>query len=192
MKHIALSLIIGLVSIACGGIGSSGPESLKLKYPGTESQDMPVKSGGFYVSTKTWTKPDQRSTSSAHFICVGDHEVDTSRGSISLGKKVEDGQTKVCFSLDGAEDTDNESLAKTGTYPMGKIGQGFAFNSVSSASIRVFKDGKEVRNSFNPRKTQGEITITSATADSISGEINLSDGENEIKGNFSAKAKKQE
>ncbi|MEZ5425973.1 MAG: hypothetical protein R2747_06905 [Pyrinomonadaceae bacterium] len=186
---ITILLAGSLFWAACGGLGSGGPGTLTLKYPGTEKQEMPVKSGGFYTSTKSWSKSGQVSKSASYFICVADHEIDMSRGAISIGGPVKsEGETKVCFSIDGEENTDDKTPLKTGTYGPAKRGEGFAFTSVSSASIRTFKDGKEVKKFLNESKSTGEVKITSASGDSISGEINLNDGENEIKGNFSAKA----
>lgn len=186
-----LFLLISILTVACGGLGSSGPGVLTLKFPGADKQEMPVKSGGFYVSTKTWSAKGKMSTSSSHFICVADYEIDLSQGSISINKKVADRETKVCFDIDGEENSDDKSLLKTTTYPIGKMGESFAFSSIDSVSIRTFKDGKEVRHEFNNHKTTGDIKISSASADTISGEINLTDGEREIKGTFTAKAYKK-
>lgn len=182
-----LLLIAALMLAACG-TGTSGPGTLTLKYPGTDKLEMPVKSGGYYTSTKTWSKPGQSSKSASYFICLADHDIDMSRGAISIGAPVKaESEHKVCFSIDGAENTDDQTPLKTGSFGAAKRGEGFAFDSVSSASIRSFKDGKEVKNFLNESKTEGDVKITSASDDSISGEVNLSDGENEIKGTFTAK-----
>lgn len=194
-RHILIGTVLiigGLLIGACGAAGPSGPGTLTLKYPDVNNQELPLKSGGFYTSTKTWTKPDKKSTSGSYFICVADYDIDMKQGAISIGGAVQEGQTKVCFSLDGAEGTDDKTPPATGTFPMGKSGPDFAFNSISSASIRTFKDGKEIKHFLNSPKTTGELKITSASAEAVSGEINLSDGEKEIKGTFSAAAYKRE
>ena len=137
-NFLPLILVLGFFLLACGGIGSGGPGSLELSFDGVDKKAMEVKSGGFYVSTKTWSAKGKMTTSSSHFICVADHEIDLSSGQISIGKKVSEGQTKVCFSIDGAEGTDMKSTLKTGSYPMKRSsGSGFAYSSTSSASIRV-------------------------------------------------------
>ncbi|NNE68646.1 MAG: hypothetical protein HKN33_18930 [Pyrinomonadaceae bacterium] len=187
MKKIGLPLIFSLLVTACGSVGSGGPASLTLKYPGNDNLKMPVKSGAFYSSTKTWTKPGEKTTSSSNFVCIGDHEIDTSSGAISIGKKVEEGQTKVCFSIDGPKETKGEDPLAVDTYPLAKpSGGSFSYKSVSNVSIYTYQDGKEVRNGINLYKGKGQIKITSATADEISGEIEFSDDESSIKGTFTA------
>lgn len=191
MKKQVLSitfLIIGAgFSISCGAAGSS-PGVLTLKYPTTDKQEMPVKSGGFYTSTKSWSRNNQMSKSSSYFVCVSDSDIDMTQGAISIGAPVKtDAQTKVCFNIDGAENTDDKTPPKAETYPAAKRSDSFAFNSVSSASIRTFKDGKEVKHFLNESKMTGDVKITTATENTMSGEINLSDGEKEIKGTFTAK-----
>lgn len=192
MKRILQTVVLVncALIIACGGLGAGGPGTLTLKYPGTEKQEMPVKSGGFYVSTKTWSGKGKMSTSSSHFICVADHEIDRSQGSISINKNVTDGQTKVCFDIDGEETTTDKTLLKTGTYQIGKTGENFAFSSIDSAGIRAFKDGKQIKHDLKNHKTSGEIKINSASSETINGDINLTDGEIEIKGKFSAQVHK--
>lgn len=181
-----------LFLVACGG--ASGPGSLTLKYPGTDSKEMPVKSGGYYTSTKTFTFNNNMSKSSTYFICVADYDIDMSQGAISIGAAVEDAENeKVCFSIDGEENGDDKTPLKEGTYaPAKSMKSGPAYNTLTNASIRVLEDGKEQKHFFNMAKTNGELKITSVSGDTVYGEANLSDGEKEIKGTFSAKPFKKE
>lgn len=183
--------LISVIFMACGS--TSGPGSLTLKYPGNEIQEVPLKSGGYYTSTKTYNINGNRSTSSSYFICVANYEIDLSQGAISIGASVKgENQTKVCFSLNGEENGDEKTPLKTGSFPPAKsMASGPAYNSVDNASIRSFKDGKETKHFLNLAKTNGEIKITSVSGDTVNGEVNLSDGENEINGTFSAKAFKK-
>ncbi len=181
-------LMIGAVFFISCNVAGGGAEVLTLKYPTSDKQEMPVKSGGFYTSTKSWSKPGQTAKSSSYFVCVSDSEIDMTQGAISIGAPVKaDSQTKVCFNIDGAENADDKTPPKAETYPAAKRSESFAFNSVSSASIRTFKDGKEVKHFLNESKMTGDVKITAATENTMSGEINLSDGEKEIKGTFTAK-----
>lgn len=181
-------LIIGAAFFISCSVAGSGAEVLTLKYPTTENREMPVKSGGFYTSTKSWTRNTQMSKSSSYFVCVSDSEIDLTQGAISIGAPVKnDAQTKVCFNIDGAENTDDKTPPKAETYAAAKRSDSFAFNSVSSASIRTFQGGKEVKHFLDESKMTGDVKITSATENTMSGEINLSDGEKEIKGSFTAK-----
>jgi len=187
---IALTAVV-LFALGCGA-GSSGPSSLTVKTEGGEAREVPVKSGGFYASTKTWTKPGKMSTSSSYFICVANYDIDMSQGAISIGAKVtSEDQAKVCFSLNGAENGNDKTPAATDSYEIEQHGEDFAFNSISTVSIRTFEGGNEVRKSFNSSKTKGKIEVTSASADEITGTIDLTDGENEVKGGFTAKAFKR-
>lgn len=188
ISTLIISAICAALMIACNSGGVSGPGSLTLKYPGTDKQEVPLKSGGFYTSTKSWSANGKSAKSASYFVCVADFEVDMSQGAISLGAPVKaENQTKVCFGIDGAENSDDKTAPKTETYPAAKRSDSFAFNSISSASIRTFKDGKEVKHFLNESKMTGDVKITSASENLMSGEINLSDGEKEIKGTFSAK-----
>ena len=178
--------------IACGG--ASGPGELTLKYPGNDSRNMAVKSGGYYTSTKTFTYNGNSSKSSSYFICVADYEIDMSQGAISIGAPVKEADNaKVCFSLDGEENGDDKTPLKEGTFaPAKSMKSGPSYNSLSNASIRVLEDGKEKKHFFNIAKTTGDLKITSVSGDTVYGEANLSDGEREIKGTFSAKPFKRD
>ncbi|QQS42160.1 MAG: hypothetical protein IPM63_04240 [Acidobacteriota bacterium] len=189
------SIIVAATAVvffaACGSV-ASGPPTLSVKKEGGEAKEVPVKSGGFYASTKSWSKPGKSSTSSSYFVCVANYDIDMSQGAISIGAKVSsDDQTKVCFSLNGEENGNDKTPPAAGTYAIEKRGDDFAFKSISAVSIREYENGSEVRKSMDSSKTQGEIRITDASADEMSGEIDLSDGENEIKGSFTAKAFKR-
>lgn len=191
IRSIIIAATAAALFSACGS-AASGPASLSVKTDGGEAKEVPVKSGGFYASTKSWSKPGTSATSSSYFVCVANYDIDMTQGAISIGAKVSsDDQTKVCFSLNGEENGNDKTPPASGTYGMENRGEGFPFKSISSVSVRTFEDGKEVRKSLNSSKTEGEIRITDASADEMSGEIDLSDGENQIKGTFSAKAFKR-
>ena len=68
-------------------------------------------------------------------------------------------------------------------------------NSVRSIIVVTFADGKETKTIFDTlsmhKKADGEVKITSVTADTVSGEVNLTDGDKSIKGTFTAKLPKQ-
>lgn len=184
--------ICSLFFIACGG--ASEPGELSLKYPGTDSRELPVKSGGYYTSTKTFTYNGKSSKSSSYFICVADYEIDMSQGAISIGAPVKNAENaKVCFSIDGEENGDDKTAIKEGTYaPAKSMSNGPSYNSLSNASIRVLEDGKEKKHFVNIAKTTGDVKITSVSGETVYGEANISDGEREIKGTFSAKPFKRE
>ncbi len=61
--------------------------------------------------------------------------------------------------------------------------------------ITTFADGKEKTDNFDTMssmsKADGEVKITAVTADSVSGEINVTEGDKTIKGTFTAKLPKK-
>ncbi|REJ78679.1 MAG: hypothetical protein DWQ47_04315 [Acidobacteria bacterium] len=191
LKLILAVTALAVFAAACG-TSASGPATLTVKKDGGDSIEVPVRSGGFYASTKTWSRPGKTAKSSSYFICVANYDIDMSQGAISIGAKVSaDDQTKICFSLNGEENGTDKSAPVAGTYEMEKRGDDFPFNSISSVFIRSMEDGKEVRHSFSTAKSEGSIKLTSASTDDVAGEIDLSDGQNEVKGIFTAKAFKR-
>ena len=54
-------------------------------------------------------------------------------------------------------------------------------------NLSRFVNGKEEKISVDTRKAEGEVRITSVTEDSISGEVDLTEGGNSVKGPFTAK-----
>ncbi len=83
----------------------------------------------------------------------------------------------------GQEGTDEETGYKTGTYPT----KAEKFDKVDYVNVAYLSDGKESSNSFDLAKTTGEVKITAVSADSVSGEINLTEGERSVKGTFTTK-----
>lgn len=191
LRGLMLILTLAAGLSACNSLPGLGPPKphLQLKYPGTEKQELDLKSGGSYTATKTYTGAGRSAKSASHFICVANYDIDMTRGAATIGAPVtQSGQTKVCFAISGAEGTDEKEGLKEGSYPARKSGQNiFQFNVTEPASIRIFENGQEKRFFLDDSKTSGEVRITAATADSINGEINLSDGTTEIKGPFTAK-----
>lgn len=203
MKTKLIRLILfstcALLCGACGGLASGGAASsaranhLTLTYPGANKQEVALKSGGLYTMAKTLSSTSRSTKASSHYICLADHELDMSRGTISMNAPLrEAGQTKVCFSLTGAEGTDAKTPLQTGTYTAVKPGpEIFQFNVAEAPSIRTFEGGQEKKHPLDASKLSGEVRITSASGDAVSGEVNLADGEREIKGAFTTRTNKR-
>lgn len=185
MKKIYLMILcaISLFAISCG----AGGTKLQLKIDDKDTA-LDGKSSGTYTSTKTFsfTKDGQTTSTKAvtHYFALANYELDTSSGMISLDKPLNTAeQIRVAFQIVGEEGTDDKSPIKTGTYSA----KADKFNKVDAMRVMFFVDGKEVKNMFNIDKTEGEIKINSVSTDTVSGEINLSEGSKSIKGNFTAK-----
>lgn len=180
-----------MVAPTVGCCKSGSDAGLKLTYDGATDKAMEVTSGFMFATTKTFSWPDgsggfAKAKASSHSIYLGNFEQDPSRGMISLSSALEtDGQMRVSFGLIGADGTeaggkDSPPPAK-GAY----TAEADKFNKVDWVEIAVFEGGKEVKHRFN--KPTGTVKLTSSAADSISGEIDLKDGKNAIKGGFTAK-----
>ena len=65
---------------------------------------------------------------------------------------------------------------------------------VRTVIIKTFADGKQTDTRFDSlmsigggKKAEGEVKITNVTADTVSGEVDLTEGDKSIKGTFTAK-----
>ncbi len=180
------SIFLSAILIFTFGCGS-GETNLQIKIDGKDSS-LAAKSSGTYTSTKTFsfTKDGQTTSSKAvtYYFALANYELDTSSGMISLDKPLSTNeQMRVAFQIVGEEGTDEKTPIKTGTYSA----KADKFNKVDSMRIMLFADGKEVKNMFNIDKTEGEIKINSISGDTVSGEINLTEGDKSVKGSFTAK-----
>jgi len=184
MKKIYLLMLCAAVlAIACG----AGGTKLQIKVDGKDST-LDGKSSGTYTSTKTFTmnKDGQATVTKAasHYIALANYDLDTSSGMISLDKPLTGAeQIRVTFQLVGEEGTDDKAAIKTGTYTT----KAEKYNKVDTVGVMVFADGKEKKNWFNIDKAEGEVKINSVSGETVSGEIDLTEGDKSLKGNFTAK-----
>jgi hypothetical protein len=184
-----LLLVIGasLFLTACGGAGL-GTSSSKLDIKvGSTSSTLTVKSGAVYYGNVISTAPGKPNIQTfAHTIYIANYEMDTSDPGWSR-KPLSGDQMRVDIQLTGEEGTKDDSPFKVATYSP----KADKFNKVRSITIITFANGKETRTDvdtgFNGEKVSGDVKITSITADTVSGEVNLSEGDKSIKGGFTAK-----
>ncbi len=175
---------LGMAAIvACGGGGAP----LTVNVDGNE-RTLDITSSGTYTSTKTFTQTrDGGSTitkAASHYIVVGNYEIDTSSGMLSMNKPLtEAGQMRFAIQIVGREDTDDKSPIVPGTYTTAAD----KYDKLDYANLTVFDGGKETRTSINISKAEGEVKITSVTDETVSGEIDLKEGDKTIKGGFTAK-----
>jgi hypothetical protein len=180
-------LIISVISILIISCGSASESKLEVKIGG-KTTPLNVKSSGTYNTVKTFTETKDGkttvATASSNYIVLGNYDIDTSSGMISMEKPVTAAdQIRVSIQLIGQEGTDEKAGFKTGTFTT----KADKFGKVDYANIAYYADGKESKNFFDISKTTGEVKITSVTGDSVSGEINLMEGDKSVKGNFTAK-----
>lgn len=192
MKKMILISIIALFLTACGsaGLGTSSPK-LNVKVGGKDST-MDIKSGGVYYGNVISTSPGKPSIQTfSHSIYLANFELDTTNAATMKKPLTAPEQIRIQIGLQGEEGTKDDSPFKVGTYKL----KAERFNKVSSVMITTFADGKEKSDNFDTMssmsKADGEVKITSVTADSVSGEINVTEGDKTIKGTFTAKLPKK-
>ncbi len=97
-----------------------------------------------------------------------------------------DDQVRVIFSLIGEEGTNEQSPPKAGNYSA----KADKYTKAESAGMVARKNG-DVKSWLDRSMLTGEVKVTSASADEISGDVNLSSGDMAIKGSFTAKILKR-
>ncbi len=94
---------------------------------------------------------------------------------------------RIIFSLISEEGTNDKSPPKTGTYSA-KADKFMKVEDVAIVSRRGSPDNK----AWLDRSTlNGQVKVNTATADEISGDVDLSSGQTTIKGSFTAKVLKR-
>jgi hypothetical protein len=188
MKKLLLILLAGVVMSACGGAGvGAGGSKLSVKIGG-QDKTMDVKSGGVYYGNVISTSPGKPNIQTwCHYIVVANYDLDTA--SLATMKKplTSPDQMRVMFSLAGEDGTNTDTPFKVGTYNAA----GDKINEMRSLSVTTQVDGKDKDETFDTMssvsKITGTVKITSVTADSVSGEIDVTEGDKSVKGNFTAK-----
>ncbi|HKO35255.1 MAG TPA: hypothetical protein VJV21_02170 [Pyrinomonadaceae bacterium] len=199
MKKLGAIILVSILLTACGGAGSSGgtgnsadPSASKLdfKVAGKDST-LNVKTGAIYLGNVISTAPGKPNIQTfAHTIYLANYEMETTSPGWTRKVPSAPDQMRIDIQLTGEEGTKTESPFKVGTYSA----KADKFNSVRFAQVITFADGKQAKTFFDTlpsdSKVDGEVKITEVTADSVTGEVNLIDGGNSIKGTFTAKLPK--
>jgi hypothetical protein len=204
MKTLYLILGLSLFLTACGATGTGGGNSgsnitsgaaaaslskLDVKIGGKDST-LNVASGVVNPSEMISTAPGKPNLkTSAHTIYIANYELDASSPGWMNKPLTAPDQMRVELQLTGEDGSGKDSPFKVGTY----AAQADKINGVRFVRIRTFTDGKPTDASFDSlmgykdKKAAGEVKITSVTADAVSGEMDLTEGDKSIKGNFTAK-----
>ncbi|MBS1796109.1 MAG: hypothetical protein JSS81_19815 [Acidobacteria bacterium] len=182
MRLTALLAVL-LLLLGCG----AGDSKLDVR-AGGKTLPFSLKSSGIYNAVKTFTETKDGQTNvakaSSIYIVLGNYDIDTSSGMISMEKPVTAAdQVRISIQLIGQEGTDDKTGLKTGTYPA----KADKFGKIDYVNVAYFADGKESKNIFDIAKAAGEVRITSVSAEAVSGEIDLTEGDKSIKGSFTAK-----
>ena len=194
MKTLYLILGLTLFLTACGAAGSGtggGTTAPKMDVKvGGKSTTLDVKSGVVNPSEMVSTapgKPDLKT--SAHTIYIANYELDASSPGWMNKPLTTPDQIRVDIQLTGEESTTKDSPFKVGAY----AAQADKTNGVRVVKIRTLADGKQTDTNFESlmgykdKKAAGEVKITSVTGDTVSGEVDLTEGDKSLKGAFTAK-----
>ena len=177
------TIALWLLLAGCGKSGDGN--SLHVKSAATGEKDFAIKSSYTFAVTKTFTDINNKmTTASAHNVYVANYDLDAGNFAMTLDKPLtSDDHIRVVFSLIGAEGTNDKSPLKAGTYSA----KAEKYMKVESAGIVTRKNGNDSKQWLDRSTLTGEVKVTSASGDSISGDVDLTAGENTIKGSFTAK-----
>jgi hypothetical protein len=181
---ISLSAIIGACLIlACNNGG--GGNNLHVKSAAAGEKDLAIKTAFADPVTKSFTDTSNKITTAVVYnIHAANYDLDGGRFGASLNNPMPaDDSVRIMFSLVGEEGTKENSPLKTGTYSA----KADKYMKVETVGIVTKKNGTEIKNWFDRSSLTGEVKITSVSGDSASGDIDVTAGDNTIKGSFTAK-----
>ena len=181
-----LSLTVSLLVTNCGGAGGN---ILHVKSAATNQKDLPIKSAYTFAINKSFTDAAGNVTMAPSYrTYVATYDLDAGNFAMTLDKPLtNDDQVRVVFSLVGEQGGNDKTPPKAGTYSA----KADKFMKVEDAAIVSRKGGPDNKFWLDRSTLSGEVKVSSASADSISGDINLIAGETSIKGSFIAKVLKR-
>lgn len=92
----------------------------------------------------------------------------------------------VTFAFTGAKESSGDEVIKPSEY----LPENERFLDIESVRIHSFDGKAEKRTVFKLSSLKGKLVIDSVTDETITGSVDLTDGENSVKGNFTANAPK--
>ncbi len=192
MQKLLVVFLAALFLTGCGA-ASSGASShqLNVKLGGKDST-LNLKPGAVYYGNVISTAPGKPNIQTfAHTIYLANYEMDTSYPGWVRKPLASPEHMRIDIQLTGEDGTRDDSPFKVGTYSA----KADKFNTVRSIVINASTDGKESKTYFETRSSRksvdGEVKITAVTADTVSGEVNLTEADKSIKGTFTANLPKK-
>ena len=189
-RRIIFTLCLVALALFVGGCGKgAGGNSLHVKSPATGEKDLPVKSSYAFAVTKSFTDTSNKiTTAAAYNVDAANYDLDAANFAMTLDKPLtSDDQVRVEFSLIGDQGTDDKAPPKAGTYSA----KADKFMKVETVGIVSRKGGADNKVWLDRSTLTGSVKVTSASADGISGDVDLSSGDTAIKGSFTAKILKR-
>ena len=183
-----LVLALGCALLVAGcGKGAGG--GLHVKSPATGEKDVPVKVELCLCRNQDVHGHKQQDNDGVGLSgYAANYDLDAANFAMTLDKPLtSDDQVRVEFSLIGDQGTDDKAPPKAGTYSA----KADKFMKVETVGIVSRKGGADNKVWLDRSTLTGEVKVTSASADEISGDIDLSAGDTSIKGSFTAKILKR-
>jgi hypothetical protein len=191
VRRLGVSLVMlvlcTLAVQSCGKTASSNLVHIKSSLTG--EKDLAIKSGYTFAITKSFTDINGKmTTASAYNVYLANYDLDSRNFAMSLDKPLTgDDQVRVIFNLIGEEGTNDKSPPKAGAYSA----KAERFMKTENVGLVARRNGADVKSWLERTTLTGEVTVTSVSADEISGNVDLSSGDISIKGSFSARLLKR-
>ncbi len=186
---LALFAVVLLSALTFSGCSKGGGADLHVKSTATGEKDVAAKSSYAFAVTKTFTDTSGKmTTASSYRTYVADYDLDSANFALTLDKPLtSDDQLRVTFSLVGEEGTKEASPPKAGTYSA----KADKYMKVEDVAIISRKNGADNKFFLDRSTLNGQVKVTTATADAIAGDIDITGGDNVIKASFTAKVLKR-
>ena len=171
------------------GCSKSGGNDMHVKSPATGEKNLSVKSSYAFAVTKSFTDISGKiSTAVSYRVYAANYDLDSSFFAQTLDKPFKsDDDMRVVFNLVGEQGGTEKSAVKIGTYSA----KADKFMKVEDVAIVSRKGGADNRFFLDRSTLNGQVKVTTATADEIAGDIDITGGDNIIKGSFTAKVLKR-
>ncbi|MGZ5483383.1 MAG: hypothetical protein ACXWID_15535 [Pyrinomonadaceae bacterium] len=189
-SFISFFLVISIAALSLSGCSKGGGgNSLNVKSPAAGEKDLAVKSSFAFAVTKSFTDINQKITTAVVYnVFTANYDLDATNFGMTLEKTMaSEDQMRVVFSLVGEEGTKDPTALKAGTYSA----KADKHMKVETVGIVTRKGNADTKTWFDRSSLSGQVTLTSVTDDSISGDIDVTAGDSAIKGSFTAKILKR-
>ena len=182
---IFLVTVSALLVFGCSKGGSNG---LHVKSPATGEKDLATKAGFADPVTKTFTDINQKMTTAVVYnVYAANYDLDGKNGATLNNPMTSDDNVRIQFGLVGEEGTRENSPLKAGTYSA----KADKYMKVETVGIFTRKGGVETKTWLDRSTLNGQVKVDSVSDDSASGDIDVTAGDINIKGSFTAKILKR-
>jgi hypothetical protein len=188
-RRILLTFLIALPLLFHGCGQTTSSNVVHIKSSATGEKDLAIKSGCAFAITKNFTDiSGKTTTASAYNVYLANYDLDSKNFAMSMDKPLTgDDQVRIVFNLIGDEGTNDKSPPKAGAY----AAKADKFMKAESVGVVARKNGADIKSWLDRTSLTGQVKVSSASTDEISGDVDLSSGDVSIKGSFSAKILKR-